>query len=116
MAAGYKEELVGVFGHPVAENPTCVMQNAAFAAAGLQWDRGAGGPAQIVTLKDGQKIQFAGAIYGIMHVMGSRLARLADRLPWKAEKFVMRHFHKRLGPLVAQGGVEPTLVVWFQEV
>jgi len=37
MAANYKEELVGVFGHPVAENPTCVMQNAAFAAAGLNW-------------------------------------------------------------------------------
>jgi shikimate dehydrogenase len=37
MPANYKEELVGVFGHPVAENPTCVMQQAAFAAAGLQW-------------------------------------------------------------------------------
>lgn len=37
MAVNYKEELVGVFGFPVAENPTCVMQNAAFAAAGLFW-------------------------------------------------------------------------------
>jgi shikimate dehydrogenase len=26
----YKAELVGVFGHPVAENPTVVMQEAAF--------------------------------------------------------------------------------------
>lgn len=37
MAANYKAELVGVFGQPVAENPTGVMQEAAFAAAGLNW-------------------------------------------------------------------------------
>ena len=37
MATNYKEELVGVLGYPVAENPTCVMQNAAFEALGLQW-------------------------------------------------------------------------------
>lgn len=37
MATNYKFELVGVLGHPVAENPTCVMQEAAFAALGLQW-------------------------------------------------------------------------------
>lgn len=37
MPTNYKQELVGVFGHPVAENPTCVMQNAAFDAAGLDW-------------------------------------------------------------------------------
>ncbi|MFN8598139.1 MAG: shikimate dehydrogenase [Anaerolineae bacterium] len=37
MATNYKEELVGVFGYPVAENPTCVMQNAAFEALGLPW-------------------------------------------------------------------------------
>lgn len=37
MAANYKFELVGVLGFPVAENPTCVMQEAAFAALGLQW-------------------------------------------------------------------------------
>jgi shikimate dehydrogenase len=37
MVTNYKEELVGVLGHPVAENPTCVMQNAAFEALGLQW-------------------------------------------------------------------------------
>ncbi len=37
MPANYKEELVGVFGFPVAENPTCVMQQAAFAAAALNW-------------------------------------------------------------------------------
>jgi len=37
MSANYKFELVGVLGHPVAENPTCVMQEAAFAALGLPW-------------------------------------------------------------------------------
>ena len=37
MAGNYKLELVGVLGHPVAENPTCVMQEAAFAALGLPW-------------------------------------------------------------------------------
>jgi shikimate dehydrogenase len=37
MPANYKFELVGVLGYPVAENPTCVMQDAAFAALGLQW-------------------------------------------------------------------------------
>jgi shikimate dehydrogenase len=33
----YQAELVGVFGHPVAENPTGVMQEAAFKACGLNW-------------------------------------------------------------------------------
>lgn len=33
----YKAELVGVFGHPVAENPTIVMQEAAFQALDLNW-------------------------------------------------------------------------------
>ncbi len=33
----YMAELVGVFGSPVAENPTGVMQEAAFAALGLNW-------------------------------------------------------------------------------
>ena len=33
----YKAELVGVFGHPVAENPTVVMQEAAFQALQLNW-------------------------------------------------------------------------------
>ncbi len=37
MSANYKAELVGVFGQPIAENPTGVMQEAAFAAAGLNW-------------------------------------------------------------------------------
>ena len=37
MPANYKFELVGVLGFPVAENPTCVMQEAAFVALGLQW-------------------------------------------------------------------------------
>ena len=35
--ANYKSELTAVFGHPVAENPTCVMQEAAFNALGLNW-------------------------------------------------------------------------------
>jgi shikimate dehydrogenase len=33
----YKHELVGVFGYPVAENPTGVMIEPAFEALGLQW-------------------------------------------------------------------------------
>ena len=37
MAANYKAEVVGVFGQPVAENPTGVMQEAGFRAAGLNW-------------------------------------------------------------------------------
>ncbi|MBN2686052.1 MAG: shikimate dehydrogenase [Pontiellaceae bacterium] len=37
MDVNYKEELVGVFGHPVAENPTVVMQAAAFEALNLNW-------------------------------------------------------------------------------
>ncbi|MBL8179211.1 MAG: shikimate dehydrogenase [Bryobacterales bacterium] len=37
MSENYKSELVGVLGQPVAENPTGVMQEAAFAACGLAW-------------------------------------------------------------------------------
>ncbi len=37
MPANYQAELVGVFGQPVAENPTGVMQEAGFAAAELNW-------------------------------------------------------------------------------
>ncbi|MCE5256729.1 MAG: shikimate dehydrogenase, partial [Spirochaetaceae bacterium] len=33
----YKAELIGVFGHPVNENPTVVMQEAAFREMGLNW-------------------------------------------------------------------------------
>lgn len=33
----YKAELTGVLGHPVAENPTVVMQEAAFRALDLNW-------------------------------------------------------------------------------
>ncbi len=35
--ANYRYEIVGVFGHPVAENPTGLMQEAAFQALGLPW-------------------------------------------------------------------------------
>ncbi|MBN1129709.1 MAG: shikimate dehydrogenase [Chitinispirillaceae bacterium] len=35
--ANYKEELVGVLGHPVSENPTVVMQEAAFGHLDLHW-------------------------------------------------------------------------------
>lgn len=37
MATNYQHKLVAVFGQPVAENPTGVMQEAAFAACGLHW-------------------------------------------------------------------------------
>jgi shikimate dehydrogenase len=33
----YRAELVGVFGYPVSENPTMVMQEAAFRALNLSW-------------------------------------------------------------------------------
>lgn len=56
MPASYQEELVGVFGHPVTENPTCVMQNAAFTAAGLPW--------RYLTIEVRSE-QLAGAIAGL---------------------------------------------------
>jgi shikimate dehydrogenase len=37
QTVNYKAELVGVFGQPVAENPTIVMQEAGFQALGLNW-------------------------------------------------------------------------------
>ena len=37
MSLNFKAELVGVFGHPVSENPTVVMQEAAFNALSLNW-------------------------------------------------------------------------------
>lgn len=37
MTRNFKAELVGCFGQPVAENPTGAMQEAAFAALGLNW-------------------------------------------------------------------------------
>lgn len=37
MAANFKAELVACLGQPVAENPTGAMQEAAFAALGLNW-------------------------------------------------------------------------------
>jgi shikimate dehydrogenase len=37
MEANYQHELVGAFGDPIAENPTGIMQEAAFEALGLQW-------------------------------------------------------------------------------
>ena len=36
-APNYKAELVGVFGHPVAENPSMVMEEAGFQALNLNW-------------------------------------------------------------------------------
>lgn len=37
MGKNYRAQLTGVFGYPVDENPTIVMQEAAFQAAGLAW-------------------------------------------------------------------------------
>jgi shikimate dehydrogenase len=37
VGANYKAELVGVFGYPVAENPSVVMQEAGFKALKLNW-------------------------------------------------------------------------------
>ena len=36
-APNYQHTLVALFGHPVAENPTGVMQEAGFDALGLMW-------------------------------------------------------------------------------
>ena len=33
----FKSHLTGVLGHPVSENPTIVMQEAAFKDKGLNW-------------------------------------------------------------------------------
>ena len=35
--ASLRAELVGAFGDPIDENPTGIMEEAAFAAAGLNW-------------------------------------------------------------------------------
>ena len=37
MAKNYRSELVGVFGCPIDENPTGVIEEAAFAAKGLDY-------------------------------------------------------------------------------
>ena len=37
MGKSYRSELVGVFGCPVEENPTGVMEEAAFAKMGLDY-------------------------------------------------------------------------------
>ena len=37
MAKNYRAELVGAFGNPIDENPTGVMEEAAFAAKGLNY-------------------------------------------------------------------------------
>ena len=37
VARSFRQELVGVFGHPVAENPTQAMLEPAFADMGLDW-------------------------------------------------------------------------------
>lgn len=37
MSVNYRAELVGVFGDPVEGNPTGVMEEAAFAACGLNY-------------------------------------------------------------------------------
>jgi shikimate dehydrogenase len=36
-STSFKQEIVGVFGYPVAENPTQAMIEPAFAAMGLDW-------------------------------------------------------------------------------
>ena len=37
MSRSFRSRLTGVFGYPVDENPTIVMQEAAFVAAGIDW-------------------------------------------------------------------------------
>lgn len=73
----YKSELVAVFGHPVAENPTIVMMEAAFKALGLEYRY-----LTIEVLPEGLGDALAG-----MRAMGFRGINLT--IPHKVE--VMKH-------------------------
>lgn len=79
----YKAELVGVFGHPVAENPTIVMIEAAFRDLGLNW--------RYLTLKvlpEGLEAAVAGM--RAMHFQGINLT-----IPHKVE---VLHYLDRVAP------------------
>ncbi len=73
MAKNYRAELVGVFGDPIDENPTGVMEEAAFAALGLAW--------RYLTVRV-RKEQLAGAMAG-MRAFGMRGVNLT--IPHKVE-------------------------------
>ncbi|MGA2546416.1 MAG: shikimate dehydrogenase [Rectinemataceae bacterium] len=77
QSANYKSELVGVFGHPVAENPTIVMMEAAFHAAGVDYRY-----LTIEVLPEGLEAAIAG-----IRAMGFRGINLT--IPHKIE--VMKH-------------------------
>ena len=55
MSINYRAELVGVFGDPVEDNPTGVMEEAAFAACGLNY--------RYLTLKVTDRSGYSNEIY-----------------------------------------------------
>jgi shikimate dehydrogenase len=73
IAASYRQELTGVFGFPVDENPTVVMMEAAFRSLGLPW--------RYLTLKV-SPVDLAAGIRGI-RAMGFRGLNLT--IPHKVE-------------------------------
>lgn len=66
MSKNYRSELVGVFGCPIDENPTGVMEEAAFAAAGLDY--------RYLTMKvDREDIETAMKAVRALHMRGINL-------------------------------------------
>jgi hypothetical protein len=84
--------------------------------AWLLWDGSPDGPRQIVTLPNGEKIQFIGTTYGTNHVLGSTVARLVNQLPSPAANFLRTHLGTHLGRLGRTETGEASLVVWFQNL
>jgi len=76
----FKHELVGAVGMPIAENPTGIMQEAAFQACGLQWRYllFEGGEADLPGIVAGMRaMRFKGANFTIPHKVAI-LAHLDD--------------------------------------
>ena len=85
MGKSFRSELVACFGQPVDENPTGVMQEAAFGAAGLDW--------RYLTVQVGPE-GLAAAVAGARKVLALR-ERIADIHPGcevvAVEEFVDAH-------------------------
>lgn len=67
---GFLYRLIGVVGQPIAENPTGIMMEAAFAALGLQWRYLLieGGPESLSDIVAGMKaLRFVGANFTVPH-------------------------------------------------
>ena len=90
-APNYKSELVGVFGHPVAENPTIIMIEAAFKDLGLNWRY-----LTIEVLPEGLEAAFAGL--RAMNFQGIKLT-----IPHKVE--VIKHLDRVASDAKLMGAV-----------